>query len=272
MLDIIIENKKIFFVLLIIILIITIVIIWIPEDDIRVGKYKELKQEEIDKKAIKQYGDEMQLALYTNDVDFLKKKVSSNYLKYIGLDYSEFNNWLKENSIVTASIVLGQTIKYKYGDVNIYSIGARLDGKNQTINIIETSPEKWNYTFDTFYDYRNIAIRKDYASYGVMINSIYQDMNYIKFDVKLYVENDTDNNVVLSKSDSIKLVMEDNSSFIMATNNNTSESIVADGRKYTSLECLFNIPLENQINIDKIVFNVFNVDDVEKNIKIDLDL
>lgn len=271
MLEIINENRKIFGFLLVVAIIIIIIIIWIPEKDIKLSKYDKITEEEIDKKAIKQYGDELQFAIYSGDSEFLKNNVVYEYLDYTGLSTIDYYDWLVENNVITSNISLGETTKYEYGNKNIYSIEALLNGIPNRINIIEEYPERWKYTFGTFVNYISSKKERQTNDYGVVINNIYQDINYISFNISLNIVKNYNNYIDLSKSDSIKLIMSSGNSIIMATNDYTSEENIINGRTYITSECIFNLPISDQNNISSIKFDSFVLNGEEKSLEISLD-
>jgi len=272
MLEILSENKKIIIILFIAAILIIIGVIWIPKKDIELSHYTEISRTERDKMVIKQYGDELKFALFSNDVDFLNSNVVDSYLVFNHINKTDYYNWLVNNNIITTNVKFGQTTKYEYDMQNIYSIEATLNGDSQRINIIEEYPERWKYSFGTFINYTNDEIKKQYDEYGVTIDSIYQDINYIKLNISLNVAKKDGKYLDISKSDSIKLVTNNTTSIIMATNDYTSETNIINGREYVTIECIFNISISDQDNIETIKIDAFKINNEEKNIKIDLNL
>ena len=270
--ELLIQNKKIFAILFVIAVIIIIIVIWFPKEDNELSKYREISTLEIDETASKQYGNTLLYQFYSQDIEALTEKISSSYLEYNGISNNEYEAWLYDNNYITTNIKFNNTTKYTYKDVNIYSIDAIFNGSTKKVNIIETYPEKWYYTFDTFIEFQDKSIIEEKENYGAIINTIYQDINYIDFNCSVFVNEKSNYDVNIVRSDSIKLVMEDGSSFIMATNNYTSEHNIINGKKYYNINCLFNIPIDYQAEIEKIIFNTFEINNDTEIIEIDLNL
>ena len=99
--ELIIENKKLFITLFVIVVVIMLIVLWSPEKDIELSHYEGLSEEQVDNIAIKQYGDEIKLAMYSQDEEFLNDRVSEEYLKYIEVDKSNYTKWLENNNLFT---------------------------------------------------------------------------------------------------------------------------------------------------------------------------
>ena len=250
------ENRKIFTILFIIAIIIIIAILWFPEKDIELSHYNDLSSTEIDQKVSKQYGDELLYSFYSQNISSLIENISSEYLEYNGISNQNYENWLSENEYLTMNIKFNSTTKYEYENINIYSIDAIFNGNSRKVNIIETYPEQWYYTFDTFVFFRNNVLKNEKENYGAIINSIYQDLNYIEFDCSIYINMENYDTIDFTKSDSIKLVMNDGTSVIMATNNALVNELIKDNIEYFNTKCVFNIPINLQKEIDSIVFYI----------------
>lgn len=270
--EILVQNKKIFTILFVIAVIIIIFIIWFPKKDNELSKYKELSILEIDEIASKQYGNTLLYQFYSQDIENLREKISSDYLEYNGISKNQYESWLNENKMLTANIKFNNTTKYTYKNINIYAIDAIFDGNTRKVNIIETYPEKWYYTFDTFIEFHKKAIIEEKENYGAIVNSIYQDINYIDFNCSVFINEKSNYDVNLTRSDSVKLIMKDGSSFVMATNNYTSEYTIINGKKYYNIKCLFNVPIDYQSEIERMIFYTFEINNDTEIIEIDLNL
>lgn len=272
MLEYLIEHKKTINILLIISIIIIVAVIWWPEDDIELSYYNVLSEEDIDSSVTQEYGNELFEALYLGDMKLLNEKKSDEYLEYNAIQTGYYESWLRENGIFSNNITFNATKKYNYGDTVIYSVDATFSGNSKRINIIETYPEQWYYTFDTFVSFKDILRTVETEEYGATVNSIYQDLNYIQFDCSVFVNEKDKITLDISKSDSVKLIMKDKSSFIMATNNFSSESTLINGKEYINLKCIFNVPITSQSNISSVVFNTFNINNEVESLKINVSL
>lgn len=233
---------------------------WLPEEDIILSHYTELTDLDVDEIVTKQYGNDLLYAFYTKDKESLTAKVLPSFLEYVDVDSSDYFNWIMSEGFDTYSIKFGDTKKLTYNNTNIYSISTTFAGVQKNINIIEKSPENWYYTIGTFVDYDTTTIEKKQNSYGVIINSIYQDLEYIELDCALHVDNNGYDYINIVRADSIKLTLSDKSSFIMATNNVNFDEFTVGNDKYVKFKCIFNIPVEYQSSISSIDFNTFYVD------------
>jgi len=261
------ENKKIILVIFFIVSILVIFLVFFREES-NGNKYKKFEKSEVEEFFAKEYFNKLQIALSINDKSFLTSKVNLEYLSYLDFNNSDFSKMLEEREFCTNNIQVLESRKTEYGANNIYMYDVLLNNTLNRINIIESYPEQWTYTLDTFIGFDSKAIVKEKNGYGVVINSIYQDINYIVFDCSLYVEENESNNINTALSDGIKLVMQDRSSLIMATNNYTSECSIINGRKYVNLKCIFNVPISSQYNINSIVFDSFYVHNDNKSVEV----
>lgn len=236
-------------------------------------KFDRFKESQVDSQLSGQYITELIKALSTSNVEFVKSKVEKNYLTYLNISENDFNNYLIEQKLYTNNVKIIKTQKIKYNDIVIYRYTILFNGLEKQINIIETYPEKWVYTLDNFMNYQTQFIRNENnQGYGAIINSIYQDINYIEFKCTVYVDESSEYELNTARSDSIKLLLEDGSSFIMATNNFSSEYSIIGGKKYFDIDCIFNIPIGSQDKIKSIVFNNFESGNTIEGLKIDLGL
>ena len=267
--DIIKENKKIIILLLVILFIIILFVIWFPEKNVELSNYNEFSEQEVDARVSKLYGDELLYSFYANDNEKLVSKVSSDFLKYIDVTEDDYSNWLNSNGFNTTNVKFNKTTKHAYNDTTIYTIDCIFDEENKKINIIELYPEQWCYTIGTFIDFYNLAIEEKKDNYGAIINSIYQDLEYVQLDCSLYVDNNSQNHIDVTKSDSVKLNLSNKKSFIMATNNINFEEKIVDNKKYVNFKCIFNLPIDSQSTITSISFSGFSINgqDVSLDIK-----
>lgn len=262
------ENKKIFILLFIVAIIIIVCILWLPEKDIELSHYEVLTDTDVDERVSKQYGNDLLYMFYSQDNDALSAKVMPSFLEYLDISKSNYSNWLKANGFDTYSIKFGNTTKHSYDNINIYSISTIFDGVEKKINIIEKEPENWYYTIGTFVDFDSSVIKQEKYTCGVIVNSIYQDLEYVELDCSMYVDDNGYDTIDITDVDSVKLNLTDKSSFIMATNNVNSDEFVLNNKKYVNFKCIFNIPIDYQDTISSIDFNGFYVDGEDVSINV----
>lgn len=263
------ENKKLFIFLFIVAVIIIICVIWLPDKDIALSHYTELKENDVDERVSKQYGNDLLYLFYAQDTDVLSSKVLPNFLEYLGISKTDYSSWLKANGFNTYNIKFGSTVKHTYNGTNIYSISTIFEGVEKDINIIEKAPEEWYYTIGTFVDFDSSVIKQEKYTCGVVINSIYQDLEYIELDCSMYVDNNGYDTIDITNVDAVKLNLSNKSSFIMATNNVNSDEFVLNNKKYVNFKCIFNIPIDSQDTISSIDFNGFYVDGEDVSINVE---
>ncbi len=262
------ENKKIFVLLLVISVIIVLCVIWLPKKDVELSHYKQFSDEEIDAKVSKEYGNDLLYSFYSQNEEYLTNKVLQSFLEFNNISKNDYFNWLKNNGFDTYNIKFGKTTKHTYKSTNIYSISCNFGDVNKNINIIETAPENWHYTIGSFVDFYNVPIKENGDSCGVIVNSIYQDLEYVELDCSLYVDDNDYSIIDVTQSDSVILTLSDKSSIIMATNNINFDEHILDNKKYIEFKCIFNIPIDLQDTITLIKFNTFSIN--EKDISINI--
>ena len=262
-------------IVIITLILIVIILIWIPT-------FKNFKNSDANKYNNNITYEDMMKKYYTNylnnylkvtNFDVLYEKIDKDYMSGLDIhDKEKMKQYLNEKDFISMDINV-QNIDYaKNDEFHIYRVLYTSHGVKKYVNIKETEPYKFTITFDqqelnSLLDKNSFTLSNDYVNYKFDV--ITSNDKSIKY--KLTIENNSNNEYIFDFSalNSIQLIYADSNYVNMAAIANSSDvnySLAPGSTK--SLEILFNISFNNQVNINGFVLNKVKVDGASRKIEL----
>lgn len=200
--------------------------------------------------------------------DSFENLVSKKYLEYTETSLEEMKATIKKlklpYEVKNVSVI-------EAGLDNIYSGDIVSGNETLRVNFVETFPYEFYLTFGSFYNYTSSSTHKGTQDdISVIVNDIYQDMEYVEYELKIQNDSKADINIDLTLSSNAYIVMEDETKEYLSKNfarENVGE-ILANSSSIVKVR--FDINVQNQRNIDKLVIDNIKVNGKSKNISVQL--
>lgn len=242
----------------VIVMVVALVIIWGGDEELEISKYTPYDEEQINKKmALIHFSDIADIAVY-DSVEYIEKLISPAYLNYTEKTAQDV---LEQMKFTGTYPTVGEVNVISAGDKLIYR--AYMDfGKDNKyyINAIETSPYNMYFTFDTFYDYKQINKYSSASGVKCTVQDVYQDLNYVEYNIEVLNNSDSNVSIDFASVNDIYILLDDNTkvSIQNAYNTPTFENMAPNNVGARKLMFLIDVTKQNNIeslNIDNVVIN-----------------
>ena len=251
------KNKVLFIILYAIILVTLILIIWWPKKSnaSELAKYDSIDLQQAYSNTAQKYVNNLtakfRLFGQQSITDLLDSKMSYYYGKTKKQLVSELESagYFNSNMYMTCSNIL------EVEDEVIFVTRLHSGDNYRNLNIIESSPNEYRLTLDTSYKYTQPYDEILASDALLTVESIYQDINYIEYNVT--VENTSDEviTVSLDRTSDIYLLMADGSTYGLSNVESEVEDIKLIKGSSFSRKLIFNVPVTAQKNITHIVLS-----------------
>lgn len=245
--------------------------IWRP-DPIKsneIVKYNEKDYENLAKNAVTSYIQEIPFHLMLGTEFELEENISTDYLEYTDQTFESLMEDLKKDGYSSLDTHIKDLDTFILGDIYIYR-GVLTSGSNtRSINIIEEYPYEYTISFDDFYKY--LKPNKIYKVDGIEFKNVEQTNKLNSITYKLEITNTSNNYVKLLLDDETKIALKLTTGEIYYASmliNNTSKVTTLNKNSKTVKEMTFNVPLQLQEKLDKIIFKDVQSDGEEKDVEI----
>lgn len=267
------KNKKLFIALYIIIVLLVCLFIWWPKSDKvpDLAKYEPVKVQEVYENNAQKYVNNLtaKFRLFGQESikELLDSKMTYHYSKTRSelVEELELQGYFDSNMYMTCSNILA------LGDDVIY-VTKLYSGQNyRNLNIIESAPNEYKLTLDTSYKYSHPYSKYTSNNVTMTMESIYQDMNYISYQVEL--KNESDNIVTISfdRASDIYVLMEDGSTYGLSNLESEFEDLKLTSGSKLNKQLIFNVPVKMQNNISAIVFDSVGINGNAKTLQYDIE-
>lgn len=214
--------------------------------------------------------------LKINNFDYLYDYISEDYKTNINASSKdEIKNYLISNGLISSNITINQVSYSNIDETSaIYRVFYTSNLGNRYMNITETEPYKFTLSFEqndvsTLSNNQNIEFNKNMVKYSFKL--VEADNSSVRYS--LTIDNMSDNQYEFSFSalNSIQLIYNETSYMNMASvaNSSSVKYDISPGSS-KSIEILFNLPFENQMNVSGFLFRDVNIDGTYHNIKLEI--
>lgn len=263
------EKKYIYivFIIAIIILIISLVIIWSPmfssnsfSDNIHI--FTEHNTDEYIQKMEESYKSVVMKYINIDNYEELKNKLNEKYLQDNNLNIDTAKDFLYDEGILSHpsnSTVIYLSNSNNDGDTYIYSYVYKIGDSEKKIHIIEDYYGKYTISFEqneypVLNSYKK-EIEKDGLKYSINYNKSYEESILIDF----YVENNTTEEYtfnITSLNDASILLNNSEVCYLDSTVVSNQESAIKlTPNSKINFKLSFRVPLEEQGNVERIIFS-----------------
>lgn len=251
------KNKKLFISLYIILFLIIILVIWWPKSSkvSDLAQYAPVDIEDVYKSNAQKYINNLtakfRLFGQKSITELLDSKMTYHYLKTRSEIVTELEKqgYFNSNMYMTCSNILelGEDVVYV---TKIYS------GNNyRTLNIIESNPNEYKLTLDTAYKYTQPLLSYVSNNVTLIVEDIYQDMNYIEYHVQIKNTANTSTALSLDRTSDVYLVMNDGTTYGLSNVESEAEDLKLTTGSTLNKTLIFNVPVAMQSNIESLVFS-----------------
>lgn len=266
------NNKKAiraFLIVYILFAIVILCIIWIPnftKTTPDFAHYKEYTQEDVATKMSDYYTNDIFTKIILGQQSDIADYISTDYLEYYETSKEEIKSVLNDFGINTK---IGQVSVNVHGNDYIYSFDI-VDGNNKLrLNVVETYPYKYSITLDDFVLYEKNSIMQSFDKLEISVQEVYQTMDFIEYtiDIKnagyesLEVNLETVTDAYIVYGDGLNLSLSNPIKYDDETLSNNSSIIK---------KIKFELPINMQSEISKIVFTNVVIDGTTKTITLDI--
>ena len=264
------NNKRLLFftfILYIILMIVIIIFIWKPKE-VTYGKFDIINATEKATNDGKSYINKITLFLKSKSKGDLEKLISPEYINYTGKSAAEIVEDL--SNLMGSGARCEGFVLYQDGDTYIYTTTINSNGATKKLNIIEQKPYEYTIAFDNFYKYRNTSRTYSDNNIDFRINSIYNNLGYMQYNMSITNNNIAD--VTLNFNDSSRIALVTTSQQVYYLENVTSmdKSTILSNGVTMEKSLVFGIPVQNQSDISYIVFRDAIVNNQTTKITIEL--
>lgn len=234
--------------------IVILIVIWWPEKKDYL-EYESINIEQKQQALAQTYLDNISLMFKTEDKGLVKELISDEYVEYTGKSKDDIIQELDDAGFFALySEMRGMEI---YTDENtyVYSTTIYKDGNSRKVNIIETSPYKYELVFDDFYKYDVVNKSTSKQNIKFTVTDIYRNLKYIKFNMKIENLNKTYARFDFNSSTCVQAVLEDGKKYTVSNLVSTSDYTDINSNTTITKNFVFEIPAQLQNKIEYIVFN-----------------
>ena len=256
-------------VLYIVVTLIIIVAIWWPKEKEYIS-YEAVNIDNKKNELAQYYMNEVSLLFKQAKKNELSSLISYDYTEYTGKSSSEIINELEQDGFFKNNITIKDMTVYADGDTYVYTTTIYSEGKSKAVNIIEESPYEYEIVFDNFYSYESRSRNYTKQDIRFTIDSIYKNLNYIEFNVRIENLNDTYAKFDFSSAIGVQAVLEDGTKYPLANAISSEASTNIESNMMINKTFVFNIPAQLQNGIKKIVFNGVSIKFATSDISIEI--
>lgn len=236
---------------------------------VNIAHYDVMTTDEIDEIASESYIHQFLEHVENKNYDILYSKLSNGYILYNNLEYKDFVNKI-DKELGNNSLSITNINKSTFDTNVIYSYSLKIGGNDKILNIVEEKPNVWSYSFDNLYNYKTTNYSNEYNDIFVMIDSVYQDVEYIKLTCYINNRSNIELDINSEKISSIQLVLDSGEKINMATTYIDESTSIVRPNTMSSRTFEFDIGLDYQSKIDYVIFNNFEVDGNIIDFKVDV--
>lgn len=171
----------------------------------KIGTYsnKVVKEDE----NIVDYSENINNGLFTSNIDYVYSITSPEYLSYFNLDKEGLKQLLIQKGMYGKSLEMSSYVSKKLNNNRIFRINVKSDENgliDDSINIIENSPNNYKIAFDRFlhYDKEPIEYIREELKITISEKAVFDTL----LKVRLSITNTTDNSVVINQKQSYECI------------------------------------------------------------------
>lgn len=238
----------------VIVMVVAFVIIWKPDFELEVSKYKPYDENVISKEMATYYFNSIQDAAVYQSKPYLNTLISDDYLYYTG---NTLDNILVRIKCEKKYPTVTNINIYNLNDIVIYTGFLNSDNEKVPVCIVEKYPYDIKVSFDNFVEYYEINNSTIKNGVAFRVKSVYRNIDYIEYVIEVENVDATNCKIDCSVASNFYLKTSNNQTIYMNNPYDSVEFNNIDKNNISTRKLLFKLSIENQEDIKSL--NLKNV-------------
>ena len=256
-LEIIQKNRILFIILYVLIVIAAILIIWWPKSGkvSELARYDKIDMEQIYQSNAQKYINNLTAKFRLFGQQSIENLLDANLTYHYEKTRNQVIGDLETDGYFDSNMYMTCSDIFEVGTDVIFVTKLHSGNNYRSLNIIETSPNEYKLTLDNSYKY--IQKNEMFSANGIdlVIETVYQDMDYIEYEIQLRNSSQSDVAISLDRANDVLLVMEDGTSYGLTNVESEVEDFYLKPGSTFNRKLIFNVPVSAQSNISSIKFS-----------------